>query len=156
MRWRPILRVFLSLAALPAASVLADPSPPAPVPATPVVPFPTAERYYNQGLEHHKRGDFTRAAAAYQDAIRLREAFPEAWNGLGYALRQQGRYPEAVRAYERALALRPNYVEALEYLGEAYVRMGRLDDARAVLRRLEPLDREEAAKLRTSIEGKAR
>jgi tetratricopeptide (TPR) repeat protein len=132
-----------------APAVGADPSPPVSVPATPA---PTAERYYNEGLEQQKRQDFVRAARAFQDALRLREAFPEAWNGLGFALRQQGKYPEALRAYERALALRPNYAEALEYMGEALVRMGRLDDARVVLRRLEPLDPAEAGKLRALIE----
>jgi Flp pilus assembly protein TadD len=57
-----------------------------------------------------------------------------------------------VKAYDRALALRPDYAEALEYLGEAYVKMGRLDDARAVLRKLEPLDKKEAAALRATLE----
>lgn len=124
---------------------------PSPVTAPPSPPA-TAERHFQEGLDHQKRGDFRRAARAYETALRLREAFPEAWNGLGYSLRQQGKFPEAVKAYERALALRPNYAEALEYLGEAYVKMGRLDDARKVLIRLEPLDREEAAKLRAAIQ----
>lgn len=151
MRAWLVVAPLVAVLGLPVASVQADPSPPFGLPAAPA-PVRTAEQLYNQGLEHQKRGDFARAAAAYRDAIRLREVFPEAWNGLGYALRQQGRYPDAVKAYERALALRPDYAEALEYLGEAYVRMGRLDDARAVLRRLEPLDQDEAAKLRASIE----
>ena len=42
--------------------------------------------------------------------------------------------------------------KALEYLGEAYVKMGKLDDARAVLGRLEPLDKKEAAELRAAID----
>ena len=36
--------------------------------------------------------------------------------------------------------------------GEAYVKMGKLDDARAVLGRLEPLDKKEAAELRAAID----
>jgi len=39
-------------------------------------------------------------------------------------------------------------------MGEALARMRRLEDARAVLRRLEPPDKEEAAKPRASIEGR--
>ena len=146
-----------SIAALPLLLALTvtpawgDSSPPAAVPATPA---PTPERYYNDGFEYQKRKDFRRAARAFQEAITLRESYAEAWNGLGYALRQQGRYPDAVRAYERALALRPAYAEAIEYLGEAYVQMVRLDDARAMLRRLEPLDPAEAGKLRAAIEAK--
>jgi tetratricopeptide (TPR) repeat protein len=126
------------------------PSPTAPPPGVPS----SAERHFQEGLDAQNRKDWRRAAQAYEAAIGQREAFPEAWNGLGYALRQQGKYPEAVKAYDRALKLRPDYAEALEYLGEAYVQMGRLDDARAVLRRLEPLDKKEAAALRALIEKK--
>lgn len=142
------LALVLLVTGAPAA-VRADPSPPLPIPAAPA---PTAEQHYNEGLEHQQRCDWRRAARAFERALRLREAFPEAWNGLGYALRQQKRYAEAIRAYDRALALRPDYVEALEYLGEAYVRMGQLDDARRVLARLSPLDAAEGEKLRVAIE----
>jgi tetratricopeptide (TPR) repeat protein len=123
---------------------------------TPAAPPPgvssSAERHFQEGLDAQKKKDWRRAAQAYEAAIKQREAFPEAWNGLGYSLRQQGKYPEAIKAYDRALKLRPDYAEALEYLGEAYVKMGRLDDARAVLKRLEPLDAKEAAELRAAID----
>ena len=93
------------------------------------------------------------AVQAYEAAVKEREAFPEAWNGLGFSLRQQGKYRRRrSRAYDRALKLRPDYAEALEYLGEAYVKMGKLDEARAVLGRLEPLDKKEAAELRAAID----
>ena len=78
--------------------------------------------------------------------------FPRRGTASAFSLRQQGKYPEAVKAYDRALKLRPDYAEALEYLGEAYVKMGKLDEARAVLGRLEPLDKKEAAELRAAIE----
>jgi tetratricopeptide (TPR) repeat protein len=147
----------LLLLALAAGVAHADMSPPpaGPARATPAPPGPpSAERLYREGVAAHERRDFAAAVRAFEGAIRVRAAFPEAWNGLGFALRQQGRYAEAVAAYERALALRPQYVEALEYLGEAYVQMGKLDEARAVLVRLEPLDQEEAQKLRAAIERK--
>ena len=103
------------------------PSPTAPPPGVPA----SAERHFQDGLDAQKKKDWRRAAQAYEAALKEREAFPEAWNGLGYALRNQKKYPEAVKAYDRALKLRPDYAEALEYLGEAYVQMGKLDDARA-------------------------
>jgi tetratricopeptide (TPR) repeat protein len=149
MRQRTIPVLLLSGSVLSAAAAWADPSPPAAAPAP-----ATAEQRYTNGFDAQTRGDFPRAAREYEAAIELREAYPEAWNGLGFALRQQGKYPEAIRAYERALALRPNYAEALEYLGEAYVRLGRLDDARGVLARLLPLDRGEGQKLQAAIDAK--
>ena len=92
------------------------------------------------------------AAEAQRSAVTLRPAFPEAWNELGFALRNQGRYTESLQAYDEALRLRPNFPEALEYLGEAYVKLGRLDDARRVLDRLRPLDRARAQELAEIIE----
>jgi Tfp pilus assembly protein PilF len=150
MRQRTIPVLLVCGSVLSAAAVAwADPTPPAAAPAP-----ATAEQRYKDGFDAQARGDFGRAAREYEAAIRLREAYPEAWNGLGFALRQQGKYPEAIRAYQRALALRPGYAEALEYLGEAYVRLGRLDDARGVLQRLLPLDADEGRKLQAAIDAK--
>ena len=81
----------------------------------------------------------------------IRAEFPDAWNELGFALRNQGRYAESLDAYHEALRQRPDFPEALEYLGEAYVKMGRLDDARAVLARLRVLDAARAAELDEEI-----
>lgn len=131
------------------ASAWADgPTPAAPPPGVPT----SAERLFQEGLDAQKKKDWRKASQSYEAAIKQRESFPEAWNGLGYSLRQQGKYPEAIKAYDRALKLRPDYAEALEYLGEAYVKMGKLDEARAVLARLEPLDKKEAAELREAID----
>jgi Flp pilus assembly protein TadD len=123
--------------------VVAPPSPSA---------TPTAEQEYNRGLRARAGRDWAAAVGAFRKAVELRPAFPEAWNELGYALRNQGRYDESVRAYDEALKQRPRYPEALEYLGEAYVKMGRLDDARRVLERLRPLDRERARELAEEIQ----
>ena len=136
------------IVAMAAVAAADGPSPTAPAPGVPA----SAERFFQDGLDAQKRKDWRQAVQAYEAAIQQREAFPEAWNGLGYSLRQQGKYLEAVKAYDRALKLRPDYAEALEYLGEAYLKMGKLDEARGVLRRLEPLDKKEAAALRAAID----
>ena len=149
MRQRGIGRAIGVWLLLLTATAWADgPTPAAPPPGVPS----SAERHFQEGVDAQKKKDWRRAAQAYEAAVKQREAFPEAWNGLGYSLRQQGKYPEAIKAYDRALKLRPDYAEALEYLGEAYVKMGKLDDARAVLGRLEPLDKREAAELRAAID----
>lgn len=125
--------------------------PPMPSPAARGTGEATAESRYNDGRELARTNDWRRAEDAYRDAIRLRAAFPEAWNGLGHALRKQARFEESVRAYQEALRLRPSYPQALEYLGEAYVQMGRLEEARAILTRLRPLDAREAEELAEAI-----
>jgi tetratricopeptide (TPR) repeat protein len=113
---------------------------------------PTAESEYDRGVRARLVKDWKAAAEAQRSAVALRPAFPEAWNELGFALRNQGRYPESLQAYDEALRLRPNFPEALEYLGEAYVKLGRLDDARRVLDRLRPLDTARANELAEVIQ----
>ena len=111
-----------------------------------------AENEYNRGIRARLAKDWAGAVEAFQAAITLRHAFPEAWNELGYAFRNQGRYPESLDAYDEALRLKPDFPEALEYLGEAYAKMGRLDDARRVLQHLRQLDTAKADELAEEIE----
>lgn len=111
----------------------------------------TAEDRYNEARAFVQNKQWGAAEDSYREAIKMRAAFPEAWNGLGYSLRHQKKYEESVRAYEEALRQRPNYPEALEYLGEAYVQMGKIDEAKAVLDRLRPLDPKEAEALAQAI-----
>jgi Flp pilus assembly protein TadD len=60
----------------------------------PGAPAGTPESRLNEGLARVGTGDWSGAEAAFRDAIRLRSAFPEAWNGLGHALRKQTKYDE--------------------------------------------------------------
>ena len=108
---------------------------------------PAAEQEYGRGLVARSAKDWQAAVGAFRKAVNLRPAYPEAWNELGYALRNQGRYADSLNAYDEALRLRPNFPEALEYLGEAYVKLGRMDDARKTLDRLRPLDAGRAGEL---------
>jgi tetratricopeptide (TPR) repeat protein len=145
---RPALALagLLLLAALPAAAEMTPTPPPGRLP-----PAPSAEGEYARGVAATRAKEWSVAAAAFTRAVEMKPAYPEAWNGLGFALRNQGKYPDALKAYDEALRLRPDYPDALEYLGEAYVKMGRLNDARRVLERLTPLDRERARELSEAI-----
>ena len=137
-----VVFVMSALATGPAWADQVDRTPPPSRPTT-----PSAEQEYGRGIAARTAKDWTAAVAAFKKAVSLRAAYPEAWNELGYALRNQGRYPESLAAYDEALRLKPNFPEALEYLGEAYVKLGRMDDARKTLERLKPLDAGRAGEL---------
>jgi tetratricopeptide (TPR) repeat protein len=144
---------FVAVApALAPSATFAEPSTPSADPVRQPPAAPSAESEYNRGVRARLAKDWPTATDAFRGAIKYRAAFPEAWNELGYALRNQGRYAESIKAYDEALRLRPNYPEALEYLGEAYVKVGRLDDARQILERLRPLDAKMAKELAEVIE----
>ena len=125
----------------------AEPSAPAVEQRRQPTPTADADSEYDRGIRARVARDWTTAETAFRRAITLRAGFADAWNELGFALRNQGRYPESLAAYDEALKLRPNFPEALEYLGEAYVKLGRVDDARRVLDRLRPLDAGRAREL---------
>jgi len=128
--FRPSMIVALLAGLLCAAPAAADMSGPAQEPASPAPSRrPSAEGEFNRGVAAQKAKDWAAAAAAFRNAVALNPRYAEAWNGLGYALRNQGMYPDSIKAYDQALRLRPDFPEALEYLGEAYVRVRRLDDA---------------------------
>jgi len=121
----------------------------APRPSAPVTT--PAEEEYNKGIRAKRSKEWSVATASFRKAVQLKPDYAEAWNELGYALRNSGNYPDSIKAYDEALRLKPRFPEALEYLGEAYVKMGRLDDARQVLERLKPLDRGRAKELADEI-----
>jgi tetratricopeptide (TPR) repeat protein len=147
------LSLSIAAAVLQPGIALADPSNnPAADQVRQPTATPTAESEYDRGMRARLSKDWKTAVEAQRSAVTLRPAFPEAWNELGFALRNQGRYPESLRAYDEALRLRPSFPEALEYLGEAYVKLGRLDDARRVLDRLRPLDTARANELAEVIQ----
>ena len=149
----PVTLVAVILAVGVPGTVLAvgsdPPKPAAPAPAR----QDPGEASYRTGLQAKEAKRFADAVPAFQQAVRQRPNFPEAWNELGFALRQTGRYQEALKAYDEALKLRPNFPEAMEYLGEAYVKLGRLDDARALLERLKRLDPARAQELDEAIKA---
>ena len=139
----------LSLGPLPAFAVGSGP---VSVPAAPRPAPPSAEAEYNRGLQYKDGKRFADAVAAFRRAVDRKADFPEAWNELGYSLRQTGKYTEALQAYDQALRLRPNFPEALEYLGETYVKLGRLDEARGILDRLRTLDPGHARELEAALQ----
>ena len=145
-----LLALSIGVAGAPIA-VTADPSSPAVEQRRQAPAEATAQTEYNRGVRARVSKDWPAAVTAFRRAVDLRPDFADAWNELGYALRNVGKYPESLEAYDVALRLRPNFPEALEYLGEAYVKLGRLDDARRVLDRLRPLDRKRADELAAEI-----
>jgi tetratricopeptide (TPR) repeat protein len=143
--------IIVALTAGAGGVATADPSSPAVEERRQPPVTPDAQSEYDRGLRARVAQDWAMAIEAFRGVVGLRPGFADAWNELGFALRQQGRYAESLEAYGEALRLRPDFPEALEYLGEAYVKLGRLDDARRVLERLRPLDAGRAAELDEEI-----
>jgi protein O-mannosyl-transferase len=83
------------------------------------------------------------AIAQFEEALRLKEDYPEAHYNLGNSLaKTQGRLNDAIAQYDEALRLKPDFGDAHNNLGTALLNLpGRLNDAIAHLeeaRRLKP------------------
>ena len=150
-RVRPALLLLAAVVVAPVA-VVAEPSPETVEQLRQPAVAPEAQSEYHRGVRARVIKDWVAAEAAFRQAIVQRPDFADAWNELGYALRNLARYDESVNAYHEALRLRPEFPEALEYLGEAYVKMGRVEDARRLLGRLRGLDAARAEELAEVIE----
>jgi Flp pilus assembly protein TadD len=143
--------IALVLVLIVAAPGLASAAEPTPSPSSRGPVQTPAEEEFGKGIRAKRAKEWSVAAVSFKKATELKPDYPEAWNELGYALRNVGNYPDSVKAYDEALRLKPRFPEALEYLGEAYVKMGKLEEARKVLERLKPLDRKLAQELADEI-----
>ncbi|MEW6267756.1 MAG: tetratricopeptide repeat protein [Thermodesulfobacteriota bacterium] len=154
---RRALALSLLAAALagPALAADGDDPLPTPTPGSRRAEGPSAEALANEGRLQAQAGEWAAAEASYRAAIARRADLPEAWNGLGHALKSQRRFDEAIAAYDEALRLRPSYPQALEYLGETYVMMGEFKKAEQVLARLRPLDAKLADQLASAITSRS-
>lgn len=111
-------------------------------------------KYFNQGVEAEKRGDWVQAASLYRKSLKAKTDYPDALSNLGFSLHQIGEsyHEKSIAVYKKALKLNPNHVGALEYLGELYIGDGRLLAANDMYQRLKKLDSKQARTLRKKLD----
>lgn len=81
-------------------------------------------------------GDYTAAAAAYEDSLRILPSYPQSLAGLGRSLAALGNRPDAITSYEQAIGVQPLPAILLE-LGELYELDGQQDKAADVFGTIE-------------------
>ncbi|MGK7888968.1 MAG: tetratricopeptide repeat protein, partial [Leptolyngbyaceae cyanobacterium] len=103
-----------------------------------------SEALYQEGIEAHRRGEWSQAIALYRHAIDHyaihhrnlagQPQSPHLHYPLGRLLDQQGSLDSAIEQYAQTLALDPNHQGARENLGCAYLKRGQVDKAIATLK----------------------
>ncbi|MGA3163184.1 MAG: tetratricopeptide repeat protein [Verrucomicrobiota bacterium] len=76
-----------------------------------------------------RKGQIDEAINQYQEAIRLKPDYAEAYNNLGTAFQKKGQIDEAINQYQKAIRLTPDYADAHYNLGNALGRKGQVDEA---------------------------
>src|SRR6516165_10838638 len=67
-----------------------------------------AEAFNNRGVGYRLKGDYDRAVADYNQAIKLNAKFASAYNNRGVAYDKKGEYDRAILDYDQAIKLRPS------------------------------------------------
>jgi protein O-mannosyl-transferase len=89
------------------------------------VQTPSAQAYYDRGVELTNAGQHIEAALAYKRALRFDPAFAEAANNLGWSLAKLGFYQEALPALVQALRLKPDFTLAKNNLAWVRAELGK-------------------------------
>lgn len=89
----------------------------------------TADDWFQEALEYENEGDFSAAAAAYQEAILLEPNDPILHFNLGNTLYATDRRQDAVDHFRQAVELDVEYVEAWNNLGTVLAELDEYDDS---------------------------
>ncbi len=89
-----------------------------------------AKGHYSLGLLYLQAGDGRRAAASFQEALRVEETYVEPRLQLAHLLRRTGQSAAALPHYQKLIELDPRVAEARFGYAMALVDVGRFTDAR--------------------------
>ena len=107
---------------------------------------------YQKGRACHAQKDYTSAVQAFQEAIKAKPDFAEAYHGAGMAYGAMKRTNLAVENFRQAVRLQPATPLFHYHLALAYLMSGDKDLARQEYRTLSSLDPNLAAKLKEVLQ----
>lgn len=88
------------------------------------------ELLFQQGVQHHGRGQWQKAAQLYQKVLQIHPNHTQAMNNLGMILQDQGQWENAAALYQQALTIEPTFAEAHNNLGSLRQQQGNPCEAR--------------------------
>lgn len=91
--------------------------------------------YTNRGGTYSDKGEFDRAIADFDQAIKLSPNLVGAYYNRGKTYHRKGNYHRAIADYTQAVSLNPKFVEAYSNRGNAYEKSGQRDKAVADFRK---------------------
>ena len=91
----------------------------------PTVGEEALERISQGAIDYYKKGLYDRAIAEYDQAIKLKPFYANAYNYRGVAYMGKGLYDRAIEDYDTAIRLRPDYAKAYRNRGNAKFYLGR-------------------------------
>jgi cytochrome c-type biogenesis protein CcmH/NrfG len=92
---------------------------------------------YRNAVKAIKKQDYSSAVDLLEQVVAKNPDDADAWNQMGFSLRNMQQFEDAFAAYEKALEIDPKHKGALEYLGELYLMTGQPGMAKAQLEKLD-------------------
>ncbi len=106
---------------------------------------------FQQGRQLHAKKDYARAAQAFQEAIRLKPDFAEAYHGAGMSFGAMRRLDQAINHFRQAVRLKPDQPLFRYHLALAYQLAGDNNLAWQEYRHLTAMDPKLAARLKDML-----
>src|SRR5580698_9720267 len=88
-----------------------------------------AQAYNNRAIAYRRSGNYDRAIADYNEAIKLEPKNTAAYYNRGIAYQSKGDLDRTISDYNQAVALDPKYTSAYNNLGNAYQAKGDIERA---------------------------
>lgn len=86
------------------------------------------DAHNNLGNYYYKQGHFDRAIGELEEAVRLKQHYPEGHNSLGTMYIDKGLIDKAIAEYGEAIKYKPLFPEAYYNLGNACIKKGLMDN----------------------------
>ena len=113
-------------------------------------------RLFERGQGAHARGEFEKALAFYEQALKVRPEFPEAEFQRGNALASLNRLPEAAAAFRLAISQKKNWSLPHSALGILLLRQSQDKEAEQSFRQALAIDTKDSIALRMLAEIRLR
>jgi serine protease Do len=107
---------------------------------------------FQQGRIYHAKKDYTKAVQAFQEAIKAKPDFAEAYHGAGMSYGAMRRSDLAVENFRQAVRLQPSTSYFRYHLALAYLMAGQKEQARQEYQTLTTLDPNLASKLKPILD----
>lgn len=88
-----------------------------------------AYQYFETGISYYDQGNYEKALAEFQKAIREKSDFAQSYYNMAIIYDQQERFQEAIEAYKNALQMNPNTGMVIENLALDSYLVGNFRDA---------------------------
>jgi tetratricopeptide (TPR) repeat protein len=89
----------------------------------------TAKQHFELGNEMYGKGDYRKAIASYEEAIKLDPRSFVVYNSLGIARQAVGEIDEAIAAFTKAMRINSQYADAYNNRGNIYLAKDELEFA---------------------------